>query len=252
MEKRMKWLAEDKIAHRGYHNDKYPENSIGAFRRAIDYGFSIELDIHLLLDGEIVVFHDDNLKRVTEIDKDIEKCTYEDIRNIKLMNTQEKIPLFQDVLNEVDGKVGIMVELKNRGKAGALEEKAYDMLKKYKGRFVVQSFNPLSMEWFHKNAPHIVRGQLAGYFKHEKVSLITKIALRNLLLNCLSKPDFVNYDIDYLDRLPIKILKLKGKFLFGWTAKNEIEYENALGVCKNVVFENFNPMKKSLVKNNTL
>lgn len=245
MDKKMKWLAEDKIAHRGYHNDKYPENSMGAFRRAVRYGFSIELDIHLLLDGVIIVFHDDNMKRLTGIDRDIEKCTYQDIKDINLFDTQEKIPLFQDVLNEIDGKVGIMVELKTRGRAGALEEKAYDMLKKYKGRYVVQSFNPLSMEWFYKNAPDIVRGQLSGYFKKEEISSIGKFALRNLLLNCLSRPDFINYDINYLDRLPIKILKRKGKFLFGWTAKNEIEYEEALKICNNVVFENFNPIKNS-------
>ncbi|GMQ61030.1 glycerophosphodiester phosphodiesterase family protein [Vallitalea maricola] len=241
MDSRMKWLAEDKIAHRGYHNSRYPENSMGAFKRAIDHGFSIELDIHILLDGEIVVYHDDNLKRVTGVDKDIEKCTYEEIKNLKLLDSNETIPLFKDVLDEVNGKVGIMIEFKNGGKAGCLEEKTYKMLKNYKGRFIIQSFNPFSVAWFHKNAPEIIRGQLSGNFKDDNLSLLAKIILRNCLLNFLSKPDFVNYDINYLHKLPIKILKRRGKFIFGWTARNKTEYDNALNKCKNAVFEDFNP-----------
>lgn len=241
MDSRMKWLAEDKIAHRGYHNSKYPENSMGAFKRAIDHGFSIELDIHMLLDGEIVVFHDDNLKRVTGVDKDIEKCTYKEIKNLKLLHSDETIPLFQDVLDEVNGKVGIMIELKNMKKAGSLEEKTFEMLKNYKGRLIIQSFNPLSVAWFHKNAPKIIRGQLSGYFKNDKLSVVSKLLLRNYLLNFLSKPDFVNYDINYLHRLPIKLLRAKGKFVFGWTARSKTEYCDALKRCENAVFEDFNP-----------
>ncbi|QUH30820.1 glycerophosphodiester phosphodiesterase family protein [Vallitalea guaymasensis] len=241
MDSRMKWLAEDKIAHRGYHNSRYPENSMGAFKRAIDHGFSIELDIHMLSDGEIVVYHDDNLKRVTGVDKDIEKCTYEEIKNLKLLDSNENIPLFKDVLNEVNGKVGIMIELKTRGKAGPLEEKTYEMLKNYKGRYIIQSFNPFSVAWFYKNAPEIVRGQLSGYFKDDDLSLVSRVLLRNYLLNFLSKPDFINYDINYLHRLPIKLIRCKGKFVFGWTARSKTEFCDALNRCENAVFEDFNP-----------
>lgn len=242
MDERMKWLVDEKIAHRGYHNNQYPENSMGAFKRALDHGFGIELDVHIIKDGNVVVFHDDNLKRVTGVDKDIEEYTYNEIKDLKLFNSDEVIPLFEDVLSEVNGKVGIMVELKNAGKIGPLEEKTYDLLKNYKGHYIVQSFNPFSVAWFKNNAPEIIRGQLAGYFENDKLAWIKKFLLRNFLLNRYSKPHFVNYDINYLNRLPIKVLRRKGTEIFGWTARTQKEYDIALKKCINAVFEDFNPM----------
>ena len=241
MNNKMKWLLEDKIAHRGYHNDIYPENSMASFRRAIEYGFSIELDVHILLDNRVAVFHDDNLYRMTGMNKKIEQCTYAEIRDLKLLNTSETIPLLQDVLKEINGKVGVMIELKNDKRAGLLEENTYKIVKKYKGKYIIQSFNPLSLAWYRKNAPYIIRGQLSGYFKEDDMSIFLKILLRNLLLNFISKPDFINYDINYIDRLPIKILKLKGKYILGYIAKNKIQYKNALHICDNVLFEDFDP-----------
>lgn len=245
MDKRMRWLVEEKIAHRGYHNSQYPENSMGAFKRAMEHGYGIELDIHILKDGNVIVFHDDNLKRLTGVDKDIAKCTYGEIKDLKLYDTEERIPLLKDVLAEVNGKFGIMVELKNSVKVGRLEEKTYALLKNYKGDFIVQSFSPFSVAWFKKNAPEFARGQLAGSFKGEQVAWYKKILLRNFMLNGMSKPDFVNYDVRYLDRFIIKLLKRRGKVIFGWTARSQKEYDAALKTCINAVFEDFTPTKVS-------
>lgn len=247
MDARMKWLVEEKIAHRGYHNRKtIPENSMGAFKSAIDKGFGIELDIHILKDGKVVVFHDDNLKRMTGVDKDIEDCSYEEIKELNLLDTNERIPLFKDVLEVVNGNVGIMVELKNSGKAGRLEEKTYEMLKNYKGNFIVQSFNPFSVAWFKDNAPEIIRGQLSGFYKNNELSWIKKFLLRNFMFNWLSKPHFVNYDIAYLNKLPIRVLTSRNKVVFGWTARSQKEYDEALKTCVNAVFEDFDPSKEWL------
>ena len=80
------FLKERLIAHRGLFdkNNKIPENSMIAFQKAIQNNYSIELDVHLLKDGKIVVFHDDNLKRMTELDKKVIDCDYEEIQKLKL------------------------------------------------------------------------------------------------------------------------------------------------------------------------
>ena len=94
------------IAHRGIHNNlNIPENSIKSFKRAISKNIPIELDIHLTSDDKLVVFHDDNLIRMTGLYKKIRKCTYDEISKLKLLNTNEVIPLLSDVLDLINGKV---------------------------------------------------------------------------------------------------------------------------------------------------
>lgn len=244
MDERMIWLAEEQIAHRGYHHgDQYPENSMGAFREAIKNGFGIELDVHATSDGKIVVFHDDNLKRMTGVDRDVKDCTYDDIKKLTLLQSNEHIPLFSDVLKEVNGQVGIMVELKSKGKPGLLEGNTYKLLKEYKGNFIIQSFNPISLSWFKNNAPDMIRGQLSGAYKGEKLAWFKRLLLKNCFLNHLSEPHFINYDIAFIDRLPIRILRKKGRVLFGWTARTKEEYDHARRKCINVVFEGFDPRR---------
>ena len=98
--KNIVFLKDKIIAHRGYHDLKegIPENSILAFKKAIRYKYVIELDVHILKDNTLVVFHDDNLKRVCGVDKNIDECTFDEIKDLKLFNTTCKIPLFKDVL----------------------------------------------------------------------------------------------------------------------------------------------------------
>lgn len=235
------WLVKKNISHRGFHNgENIPENSMKAFDAAIENDFAIELDVHILMDENVVVFHDDNLKRMTGVDKVIEKCTYDEISQLKLFNSDEKIPLFKDVLELVNGKVELLIELKSFIKAGRLEEKTYELLKDYEGEYAIQSFNPFSVGWFKRNASNIIRGQLSGSYKGGGLTIIVKFLLRNLLLNLISKPDFINYEIEYLNTLPIILQKRRKKLIVGWTARNEKEYKIALNKCKNVVFEGFN------------
>ena len=172
----LSFLESNLIAHRGFFDNAngIPENSMIAFERAIENSYIIELDVHLLKDGKIVVFHDDNLGRMTGVDKKIKDCTYEDIKNLRLLKTNEKIPLFEDVLRLVDGRVAILIELKYDVKVGLLEQKILPMLHKYTGKYAVQSFNPMTIMWFRKNAPQIIRGQLAIVFLKSKMYYIKR------------------------------------------------------------------------------
>ena len=210
--KDLKFLKETIIAHRGVHNEKdIIENSLEAFKEAVNKNYIIELDVHFLKDGEVVVFHDDNIERMTGINKNLKDCTYDEIRNIKLLNKNTYIPKFSDVLKLVDGKVPILIELKNDNKVGLLESSLVQILKKYNGKYAVQSFNPLSIMWFKNNYPNIIRGQLVCKFKNKKMDNIKKFILKTMFFNIITNPDFISHSVDDLSYKEVNKIK-KNKF----------------------------------------
>ena len=204
------WLVERCIAHRGLHNDEFPENSLGAFQNAIVNGYPIELDVHIISDETLVVFHDDSLSRMTGKDGYLKNLTKSDLENYHLADTEYTIPTFEEVLTLIDGKVPLLIEVKNTNKVGALETKLLEMLRAYKGEYAIESFNPYVLEWFKKNAPDILRGQLAGFFKGEKLAFIKRFALKRMVLNKIAKPDFIAYEAS---RLPNRFVK---KYFVSW------------------------------------
>ena len=233
------WLVERCIAHRGLHNDEFPENSLGAFQNAINNGYPIELDVHIISDGTLVVFHDDSLSRMTGKDGYLKNLTKSDLENYHLADTEYTIPTFEEVLTLIDGKVPLLIEVKNTNKVGALETKLLEMLRAYKGEYAIESFNPYVLEWFKNNAPDILRGQLAGFFKGEKLAFIKRFALKRMVLNKIAKPDFIAYEAS---RLPNRFVrKYKSLPLIAWTVRSQKEYMKVVQYCDNVIFENFEP-----------
>lgn len=217
--KKLNFLENMYFAHRGLHNISkgIPENSMKGFSLAIEKGYNIELDTHLIADGNIVVFHDDNLKRMTGINKNIKNCTYLELQNYTLKNTNEKIPLLEDVLKLVNGKIILNIELKYDRKSGLLEEKISEILDKYKGKFIVSSFNPFSILWFKKNKSEYIRGIISSDFLGEKINCIKKCLLKSMLLNFFIKPDFISYDINALPNKTIENYRKKGITIAIWT-----------------------------------
>lgn len=239
MKKDFSFLTENLIAHRGYHNIEkgIPENSMLAFKEAIKKGFVIELDVHLLKDGNVVVFHDDNLNRMTGFDKEIKLMDYKEISYLRLKETNHKIPLLEEVLKLVDGKVPIIIELKYDVKCGLLEERVAKILKNYKGKYAVKGFNPFSIYYFRKKHPEIIRGQLVSNFNNERMSKIKKFFLKNMLFNVLSKPDFISCDVRTLPNKKISKLR-KSKIILGWTVRSKDELNKFEKHCDNIIFEN--------------
>lgn len=241
MNKIPNWMYDTPIAHRGYFDDASPENSLKAFQNAIDRGFAIELDVQILKDETLVVFHDESLERMTGKSGKLLESNYQDIKGLKLKDTAEPIPTFEDVLRLVDGQVPLMVEFKNESKNTRLERLGYDLLKSYKGAYVIQSFNPISVNWFKRNAPSVVRGQLSCRYENNKISRLTKFALRNLFTNVMTHPDYVIYDINALETPVINRLKRRGMPLFSYTAKSKLDYDYALKMQMPACFEGFDP-----------
>ena len=152
------------FAHRGlFDNQTRCENSLSAFEAAAQAGYGIELDLQMTADGKIVVFHDDDLQRMCSSPLVIEQATYAQLQEYNLGETFEKVPLFSQVLAQVNGRVPLIVEIKSTERIERTCLKVYDLLRNYPGDYCIESMNPLIMGWFAKNEPQIMRGQLATH-----------------------------------------------------------------------------------------
>lgn len=231
------------IAHRGLHNiaGGIPENSLPAFLNAVFYGVAAELDVRLSSDGKIVVFHDSNLIRMCGVDLTVENSDYLEIRKYRLQNTSEHIPLLCEVLDAVSGRVPLLIEIKDGTKVGILEEKLVKMLSGYKGAYAVQAFNPCRVLWLKNNCPGIKRGQLSRFFESTEYNFLKKYALTHMLLNAVTKPDFVSYDISTMPNKIIDRVKGKGIPVLAWTVTDFEQLTFALKYCDAAIFESFLP-----------
>ncbi len=238
-------LRSHAYAHRGLHGAGVPENSLEAFRLAKEAGYGVELDVHLLKDGTLAVFHDTLLSRMTGLEGRIVDLTAEELKKCYLDGTIYTIPTFAQVLKLFDGEVPMIVELKEVGNCAALCEKTCKMLDGYKGPYCLESFDPRCVHWLKKNRPDLIRGQLTqNYFVNSKAPIpwYLKLLLRHQVLNFLTRPDFVAYR--YSDRKTIsnffcrKIWGLQG---VTWTLRSQEEFDTAIKEGWIPIFEGFHP-----------
>lgn len=227
-------------AHRGLHDREVPENSLWAFRLARENGYGVELDVQMTADGKLVVFHDGNLKRVCGVDGFLRDYTYEELRQFRLKDTDERIPLFSEVLKTL-GKTDLICEIKgdNGNKNYELCKKTYDELCNYEGKYCIESFSPYLVQWFKINHPEIIRGQLSCDFMDEpNMKWFFRFTMTHLLVNCVSKPDFVAYKHQDINKFGYRLCRrLYRPFLVAWTAKGTEEQRSAWGSFDSVIFE---------------
>ena len=238
-----------RFAHRGLHDPDLgiPENSLAAFRRAVDHGFGAELDVHLMADGELAVVHDSGLARVCGKRAVIEDLTAADLKDYPLMGTGETIPLFREVLDLFEGRTPLVIELKvERGNAGALTDAVMAALEGWRGTYCVESFHPAVLLHLKKRYPQVLRGQLSQDFfqasEVENLSLPTRFALTNLLTTAFTRPDFIAYHWKDRGNVSLRLMKaLYGVHEVDWTVRDR-ETMKALdraGVTS--IFEGFIP-----------
>lgn len=235
------WLVTKPIAHRGLFTDKIPENSLASYKNAVKNKIAIELDVSVLTDGTPVCFHDEKLARMTGKDGFISGCSYKDIEKLTLAGTKEKIPTLADALNVIDGKVPVLIEIKNYGKVGAIEKAVWKVLQSYKGEYAIQSVNPYTLEWFKKNAPKIKRGQIASFFKNKEITGIKRYNLKRMLLNKkVSEPNFIAYSAE---DMPNKFLKKYYGVIpvLAHSIKNEGDEKRLDNYMDNFLFDSYTP-----------
>lgn len=231
------------IAHRGLHDLKcgIPENSLSAFRKAVSDGFAIENDIHLTKDGEVVVFHDDDLRRMCGVCGRPEDMTLAELKELRLGETEEKIPTLRECLDVIDGKVPLLIEFKiKNGSAVPLCEATDRILREYNGKYFVQSFYPFVLSWYKRNNKKVLRGQLAAKFKGDKLHMRM---LGMLLFNCFARPDFVSYENETKGAFGRRICTLLGALPVGWTFKAQEDVDASKKDFRSYIFEGFMPKK---------
>lgn len=217
--KNIDFLKRNLIAHRGFHNVQIPENTLPAFVKCVNKNYIIELDIHILFDNTIVVYHDHNLKKLTGVNKIIETLSYAQLSKIKI-DKKYTIPALKQVMHIVDGKVPVLIEVKDVDNNSKFEEELVKILDNYKGEFAIQSTNPFVIDWFYRNRKDYVIGLIV--FNDLNYKLVKKY---------IKKIDFISV---YKKQLPYKINKL----VLGWTIRKQSEYEKYKYLCDNLICEN--------------
>jgi len=233
------------FAHRGLHDMQIPENSMDAFGRACDLGCGIELDVQLTRDGRTVVFHDDTLARMTGDTRRVDELDFDQLRALRLPGDRQ-IPSFAEVLELVNGRVPLLVELKKGRNNARLCALVVEQLRAYRGEYIVESFHPLILLWLRRHAPQIVRGQLVGRAEEYRAQCRPPLPflLAGLLLNGLSRPDFVAYSVDAAQMFSIRLQRrLFGTPLACWVVKDPADYRAALARGEMPIFEDFVPDK---------
>ena len=241
--KEWKELKKYRYAHRGlYSLPDAPENSMEAFCRAVDKGYGIELDVHLMADGQLAVIHDSSLLRTAGADVRIEDLKEADLAQYPLEGTDQIIPVFSDVVDMVAGRVPLIVELKPVGNnVDALCRETMEVMRGYEGLYCVESFDPRVGDWFKRRRPGVCRGQLSENFMKRddgRLSKFLRFFLTHLLVNSMSKPDFVAYRFE--DR-KLWSLRIHRDNRLWWTINNEEDLKIAEKHGAAVIFEGFEP-----------
>ena len=236
-------------AHRGLHGNGIPENSLAAYSNAIDNGYGIEIDVQLSSDGEIFVFHDHSAARMCGIDKKLSEMTAEEIKTLRLADTDEHIPTLAEVLTLVDARVPLLIEVKYYAETTKLCTLLAEALDSYDGSFAVQSFDPRVLRYFKKYRPRFARGQLVAKATKrserkgtDAQNPFVSFLLNHLLLNVLSRPDFISIQKNHTRELGFiiatEVFKAKA---FIWTVKNDKQYEFFKKQGYFSIFENIRP-----------
>lgn len=238
-----------RFAHRGLHDagTGVPENSMAAFRRAIEHSYGAELDVHLMADGNLAVVHDSDLKRVCGRRALIEDLTAPELAFYPLMGTEQTIPLFRDVLDLFENKTPLIIELKvERGNACALTDAVMAALEGWRGTYCIESFHPGVLLRLKEKYPHVLRGQLSqNFMKASEVnglSLPTRFILTNLLTTALTRPDFIAYKWQDRGNPSLRLMRaLYGVHEAGWTVQDRETMQRLEAEGVTPIFERFQP-----------
>lgn len=251
------WMTKTKLskiyAHRGFHDKpQIPENSLPAFRRAVENGFGSEFDVHMIADGSLVVFHDEELERETGVIGKIEDYTLTELRKLRLEGTDEYIPTFDEVLAVYDGVrredgsvMQLLIELKvDRGNHRELVKAVTDRLDSFDGEFVLESFDPRAVFELKRQRPELTRGQLIqNYVVHDmKMPKYQGAILAAMPYNRLNKPDFIAFRFADKDMPSLKrAFKNKDVGKAVWTVRTPRAFKVAQRMGCSIIFEKFNP-----------
>ena len=232
-------------AHRGLWNTSLPENSLPAFHAAAEGGFGIETDVRMTKDGELVLFHDASLARMCGVDRQVNACTLRELRQYRLSGTGEPIPTLNELLEAVDGRVPLILEIKPDRRVKELCAKVQARMQLYAGAWCMESFHPLAVRWFRQNAPQVIRGQLAyglrGGEAHPRTAL--SLGLAALLPNAVGRPDFIAHEARSDCTPAMALMRRLRPWLVAWTVRSQEDMDSLRARYDLQIFEGFVPKR---------
>lgn len=240
------------LAHRGFHDRKAGrvENSRAAVRAAVEAGYGIEIDVQLSSDGAAMVFHDEDLKRLTGREGLVRDFTAAELGKIELLDGGETIPTLPEILEIVGGKAALVIEIKDQSGhmgpegVGPLEESVIAALKGYEGPIAAMSFNPFSVFHLRDHAPDLARGLVSYDYDHPHEAAIAperRAHLADLKDFDEAKADFVSYGAKSFPRPAVSALRRKGVPILCWTIRSFLEVPFASLHADQITFEGFKP-----------
>jgi glycerophosphoryl diester phosphodiesterase len=245
---RLDWLTARPVAHRGYHDSAAGriENTLPAFAAAVEHGFAIECDVQVTADDHVVVFHDDTLDRLTEASGAIAAANLGKLRGMRFKAGEARIPTLEDLLDLVDGRVPLVIELKSTWtRRRRLEPAVAPILATYDGPAAVMSFDPASMAAMRRLAPALPRGLTADDFPPDDwpmLSTAERLANRNLVAAAWVLPAFVAYGIKALPAsAPLALRHFFALPMLTWTVRTPADRAKARQWADQIIFEGFDP-----------
>ena len=236
------------LAHRALHDvtDGRPENSRAAVRAALEAGYGIEIDIQQSSDAQAMVFHDYRLARLADAEGETVGFTAAELSQKPLRGGEEGVPTLSEILQLVDGRVPLLIEIKSHDKklgpnVGALEESVAKALEGYRGLVALMSFNPHSSRRMAELCPDIPRGLVTQYYDPQECGLSAEACAH---LNEIADDDeigcsFISHDWPDLGRPRVAELKAQGADILCWTVKSPAEEAQARKIAQNITFEQY-------------
>lgn len=244
------WIKETDFAHRGLHglSEGCPENSLAAIEEAVQHGYGIEIDVQRTADYEAVVFHDANLNRMTNRHGPVSNWTSSKLHETRLAESSESIPTLRQVLDLVNGRVPLLIEIKSSPGPvvpGVLEQRVATLLERYSGPVGVMSLSPNPLAWLGLLSPHTPLGNVVTKVHRTKylkgfLRGAAKV-VRRLGAGAIAKSDFVAVDLNIIEQLQPDVIRQKGKPVLTWTVTSEADAADARQHADALIFEGFRP-----------
>ena len=243
----LNWLVAHPIAHRGLHNKAKGiiENTESAFAAAVKHDYAIECDVQLSADGEAIVFHDNDLDRLTEAKGPVKALTTKELKRTKLKATNDRMQTLAELLEQVEGRSTLVIELKSLWDDDeALAKRALKVLESYDGPCCLMSFDPDMIAAMRQLSPHTVRGIVADRATdpyYNTLPLARRVEMRNFTHLARTQPHFVSYYWRDLPFEPVTEIRAAGHPVITWTIRSKEEASQSRRYCDQVTFEGYTP-----------
>ena len=228
------------FAHRGLWDAANEENTLRAFDLAAQHGYGIEMDVRVTKDGVPVILHDPAMGRMYGVPLTVETSMCAELRAHPAPSGQ-LIPTLEEALETVSGRCPLILEIKQCRRRRQVLPHIQRLLDAYEGQYCVESFDPLILLWYRHHRPGILRGQLAFRMNRRYPYRPGYFLQGTLLQLCLSRPNFIAFDIHSLPSLPLRLVRLFRPLLVAWTVQSPEELSALRGTFPAVIFEAFRP-----------